>query len=128
MKKIITNLTSLALIALFFLVPHFASAQSFDLVVCGSKEQGYQCTFADLMTMVRNLINALVALSTLLATIAFAWMGFLLVTSGGNESKKNEAKAIGKKVLTGYLWILAAWVLVATLFNVILKPEYSLLK
>ncbi len=130
MKKVLAHLLSFSLLALLFFIPYIAEAQSFDLIVCGRKNDPdpYQCTLADLIQVVRNLVNALVMLSTLLATLAFVWMGLLLITSGGNESRKKRAKDIGLKVLIGYLWILAAWILVATVFGVILNDEYNLLK
>ena len=94
-----------------------------NLIVCS----GPDCDFSDLVTLVERLIQALVIISTFLATAAFAYAGFLLLTSGGNESAKNKAKDIFFKVLIGYLWILGAWLLVYTITSVLLKDEYSLL-
>jgi hypothetical protein len=128
MKKVLAHVTSFSLLALLFFMPYIAEAQGFGLIVCGRKAENYQCSLADLIQVVRNLVKALVMISTLLATLAFIWMGFLLITSGGSESRKKRAKDIGWKVLIGYLWILAAWILVATIFGVILNPEYNLLK
>lgn len=98
-------------------------AQSFNLIVC----DGPNCTFADLITLVQNLINFLIIISTFLATAAFAYAGILLLTSGGNESALKKAKDIFWKVLIGYLWILGAWLLVYTITSVLLKDGYSLL-
>jgi len=99
-------------------------AQSFDLIVCN----GPDCTFAHLILLVKNLINALIILSTFLATAAFAYVGFILLTSGGSESAKTKAKDIFKKVLIGYLWILGAWLLVYTISSVLLNPGFSLIR
>lgn len=93
------------------------------LIVCG----GPDCTFGHLITLVQNLITDLIILSTFLATIAFAYAGFLLLTSGVSPGKKDEAKKVFIKVLIGYLWILGAWILVYTIAKVLLKPGYSLL-
>ena len=100
-------------------------AQSFNLIVCDGVT--VPCTFAKLVELVQNLITALVTISTFLATAAFAYAGFLLLTSGGNESAKTKAKEVFKKVLIGYLWILGAWLLVYTITSVLLEPGYSLL-
>ena len=98
-------------------------AQSFDLIVC----DGPNCTFSSLITLVQNLITAMVVISTFLAAAAFAYAGILLLTSGVSEGKKDEAKKIFTKVLIGYLWILGAWVIVYTIISVLLKQGYSLL-
>lgn len=98
-------------IFLFGLLTQSVSAQGFDLIVC----DGPDCTFEDLITLAQRVIRALILVSTFLAVIAFIYAGFLLLTSGGNEPKKNLAKEVFRKVLIGYLWILAAWLLVYTI-------------
>lgn len=105
-----------------------------DLIICGvtpgqnaNPLYVHPCGFSDLVLLVQNLVNNLILLSTLLATAAFAYAGFLLLTSGGSEGKKDKAKKIFIKVLIGYLWILGAWLLVYTITSVLLNPGYSLL-
>jgi putative copper export protein len=90
------------------------------LIVCS----GPDCTFASLILLVKNLITDLIILSTFLAVVAFAYAGFLLMTSGGSESGKDKAKKIFTKVLIGYVWILGAWVIVYTISTVLLKPGF----
>ncbi|OHB08539.1 MAG: hypothetical protein A3I86_02715 [Candidatus Zambryskibacteria bacterium RIFCSPLOWO2_02_FULL_39_14] len=101
-------------------------AQDFNLIVCGTDALG-ECTLSDLVTLLQRLINALIIISTFLATIAFAYAGFLLLTSGGNEGSKTKAKDIFIKVLMGYLWILGAWLIVYTISSVLLRPGFSLI-
>lgn len=96
------------------------------LIVCDGTK-GSECTFGSLVTLAQNLITDLILISTFLATIAFVYAGFLLLTSGGNESKKTDAKTVFTKVLIGYLWILAAWLLVYTITSFLLKDGYSIL-
>lgn len=97
-------------------------AQSLDLIKCD-----VGCSFNDLMILVKDLINAMVIFSTFVAVAAFAYAGFLLLTSGGNESAKTRAKDIFLKVLIGYLWILGAWLLVYTITSVLLKTDFRFL-
>lgn len=92
------------------------------LIVC----DGSDCGFDDLITLAQHVITDLVLISTLIAVIVFVYSGFLLLTSGGNEQAKNKAKEVFKKVLIGYLWILAAWLLVYTVTS-LLAPGFSLL-
>ena len=96
-----------------------------DLIVCDGVTD--PCGFDDLIDLVKALITDLVLLSTLLAVAAFCYAGFLLLTSGGNESAKEKAKTTLFKVVKGYLWILAAWLVVYTITSVLLKDGYSLL-
>ncbi|KKT95853.1 MAG: hypothetical protein UW97_C0021G0005 [Parcubacteria group bacterium GW2011_GWA2_45_15] len=99
-----------------------------SLIVCNSPPEFPEpCGFSHLILLAQNLITDLIVISTFLATAAFAYAGFILLTSGGNESAKNRAKEIFRKVLIGYLWILGAWLLVYTITSVLLKDGYSLL-
>ncbi|MEK7176892.1 MAG: pilin [Patescibacteria group bacterium] len=100
-------------ILLFSFLAQSVSAQGFDLIVCDGVTE--ECTFDHLIELAQNVITALVLLSTFVAVLAFIYSGFLLMTSGGSESRKTQAKGIFTKVLIGYLWILAAWLLVYTI-------------
>jgi len=93
------------------------------LIVC----DGPNCKFSDLIVLAQNLINDLIVISTFLATAAFAYAGFILLTSGGSESAKTRAKEVFRKVLIGYLWILGAWLLIYTITSVLLNPGFSIL-
>ena len=101
------------------------------LVVCGKRaidETGdftKACQFSDLIVLVKNLITDLVILSTFAATAVFIYIGVILLTSGGNENAKTRAKEMFKKVVIGFLWILAAWLVVYTITNALVKPEFG---
>ncbi len=85
------------------------------------------CNFGSLITLLQVLIHDLVVISTLLAGCVFAYAGFILLTSGGNANAMKQAREIFMKVLKGYLWILAAWLIVYTITNTLLGPGYTLL-
>lgn len=99
------------------------SAGAFNLIVC----DGPSCNFGHLIQLAQNVITALILLASFIAVIAFIYAGFILMTSGGNESKKTQAKEIFKKVFIGYLWILAAWLIVYTITS-LLEDGFSLLE
>ncbi|MBI2673727.1 MAG: hypothetical protein HYX23_00380 [Candidatus Zambryskibacteria bacterium] len=101
-------------------------AQIPNLIVCQGTTAD-PCTFGHLILLAKNLINALVILSTFLATAAFAYAGFILLTSGGSEGQRDKAKDVFKKVLKGYLWILGAWLVVYTITSALLNPGFSIL-
>ncbi|MBI2086731.1 MAG: hypothetical protein HYT69_00970 [Candidatus Zambryskibacteria bacterium] len=96
-----------------------------ELIVCDGVT--VPCTFEKFMELIKNGITDLVIISTFLAIIVFVWVGFKLMTSGGNEKAWTDAKGMLWKVVLGYLWILAAWLVVYTITSVLLNPGYSLL-
>ena len=99
-----------------------------SLIICNNPPAFPEtCEFSHLVVLTQNLITDLILVSTLLATMAFAYAGFKLLTSGGNESARKEATEIFRKVLIGYLWILGAWLLIYTISSVLLSSEYFLL-
>ena len=95
------------------------------LIVCDGATE--PCTFGHLVTLAQNLITDLIIISTLLATAAFIYAGFILLTSGGSTTKKDQAKKVFYNVLWGYLWILVAWLLVYTITKALLWPGYDIL-
>ncbi|MSR73301.1 hypothetical protein EXS61_01705 [Candidatus Parcubacteria bacterium] len=98
------------------------------LVPCGNKPgDTEQCDFNDLLALGMNLIKYLVLLSIPLAAISFAWAGFLYLSSGGSEEQAKKAKKIFWQVLTGFLFVITAWLIVYTLTS-LLKTDFSLLK
>lgn len=120
MKRLSSHLLVLSLL----LVPVVVGAQDLHLTdIC----EGPECGFSDLVTLAKNVINALIIFSTFLATVAFAWAGVILLTSGGSPGKKDEAKKLFKNVLIGYLWILSAWLLIYTISSVLLSDGFSIL-
>lgn len=92
-----------------------------DMIVCN----GPDCGLDDLIVLVNAVIQNLVVLSTILATIAFIYVGFRLMTSGGDPGAKNDAKDILWKVVIGYVVILVAWLVVYTIMSVLVNPEFN---
>ncbi len=87
-----------------------------------------QCHFADVLILFKNLMSALIKLSTLLLVGAMIFVGFRLLISQGNPSALGDAKKMALNFLWGYFWIMIAWVLINTISNALLKDGYSLLK
>lgn len=80
------------------------------------------CNFDDLLNLGRQIINFLIILSIPIATVAFAYAGYLFLTSGGSASQTSKAKSIFTKVLLGFLFVLTAWLIVRTITSALLKP------
>jgi hypothetical protein len=121
----ITNIVVIILYFLFF-IPAFTQAQDLGLIVC-ERTANDPCTWDKLIELARQLIKALVIISTFLAGAVFAYAGLQLLLAGGNETKFKGAITMIKKVGIGYLWILAAWLVVYTISEALLNPGFSLL-
>lgn len=137
MKYFFTHILA-ALVLVVFSAPLFLSAApSGDevspggLIVCEGTPID-PCTYSSLVGLLMRSINALVKYSTLLAVVVFIIAGFKLMTSGGSEGARKEAKKMFTAVLTGYIIILVAWLLVYTILKVLINPnefgDYSLLE
>lgn len=128
----------IAMVVCFVVIPISTYAQTqdtsqgFGLIPCGNivDENGAvgtdQCKFEDFIELGRNLIRYLVLLSIPLAAIAFAYAGFLYITSGGDSKAKGQARGIFMKVLIGFVFVLTAWLIVYTLTS-FLTEDFSYL-
>lgn len=81
------------------------------------------CHFDDLIRLGVNIINFLIVLSTALAAIGIAYAGFLILSSGGNESKVTEAKKMLGKIVIGLIFVIAGWLIVNTVIVALLDPN-----
>lgn len=113
-------------LAIIFLSPvSVVFSATYGLIPCN----GPDCTFDSFVQLAQNLINYLIMISIPLTAIAFAYAGFLMVTSAGSEEKIKQGKAIFGKVLIGFLFILGAWLIVYTITTALLTDptNYTLL-
>lgn len=114
------------LIAILFLtmslsvlaLPYVANAQADKpLVPCGNVvgSDGVvsnPCEFKDFFTLIINVTDYVIILGAVVSSIIFAYVGFMMMTAGGEMGRINEAKAIFGKVLVGFLIMISAWLIV----------------
>lgn len=99
-----------------------------SLIVCNeASNNGAGCSFGDLITLAKAVMSDLTVIATFLVTVVAIFIGIKLLTSGGNEKAKDDAKSMAWNVFLGYIWILVAWLLVYTISSVLLAPGFSLL-
>ncbi len=88
---------------------------------------GDPCDFEAIIQLIKNGIHDLVLLSTLLAISILVYAGFLWLTSRGDTGQHKKALGMLGSVVWGYVWILAAWVVVYSITSVLLKDSFNFL-
>lgn len=128
--KFITKTKIFSALALIFAIPSLANAAVGwqPLVVCGYDNN--PCKWTHIILFANNFINDLILLALPVAAIAFAWAGFLILTSGGDESKMKTGKSVLIKVAIGFAWIIGAFVLISFIMKtfVTLPSAFNLLQ
>ncbi len=75
--------------------------------------------FNEFIVLINNVISFLLfRLALPIAAMLFAYAGFLLLTSGGSEEKRSQAKEIFTKVALGLVVAAAAWLIINTLLSI----------
>ena len=120
--KIITGIILTALILPLLFVPVVASAELFPtLVPCdgpvGDGVTGEPCTYSTFIKGVDNILRFLIGFATVVAVIMFVYAGYLLISSGGDRAKAEQAKAIFKNVTIGFVIVITAWLIVFTIVD-----------
>lgn len=131
-KKVIAHTTAFVTLAFIITVPVLVSAEvgvptttAGGFILC---DGGYQdpCTFEHVMGFLRFALNFLVyKMITPVFVIMLMWQGIKMITSSVNGAKATTLTDVKKSIQTlliGYLWVLAAWLIVKTVI-VILAGE-----
>jgi len=97
------------------LAVNLAFAQTGNFIVCN----GPNCTLCDLLVLAKNVISFITQLTLVLAGAFFAWGAIVMMTARESE----QQVASGKKIMTisvlGCALSLGAWVIVATLLQIL---------
>mgnify|MGYP001616418336 CR=1 FL=1 len=104
-------------------MPIITFAADYTLIPCGGSTQN-PCTFNDFAKLIQNVINFLAFyIATPLATLAIMYAGFKYLTSLDKPGPREEAKKILWNVLIGLFFALAAWLIIDTILDVLLKSN-----
>ncbi len=104
------------------------------LVPCGTEygpdgKIANPCKFEHIFTLIKTVMDFIFKNIVLpLSAIMFAYAGFLLVTSGGETSKKEKAKKIFTNVAIGLIIVVAAWLIVNTVLSIVGYTGMTFLK
>lgn len=99
--------------------------KSFDgggLVPCG-RGGSAECNWNDLIILANRVVTFLVWLSVSLAVMAFCYAGFLYMTAFGESGKIEQAHGIFKSAITGILFVLCGWLIIATILKVLVNGD-----
>lgn len=75
------------------------------------------CGFPEIMETIRNIMNFAFFLILPIAAIVFAYTGWLFLSSGGSPETASQAREILTKAVIGLVVILAAWLIVNTIYE-----------
>ncbi len=84
----------------------------------------HECRFPDVIAEIKLLINFVFLLSVPVTVAAIAWSGIQILLAQGNAGKLSDVKKRLVSILKGFLFVLGGWLLVYTIANFLLKPEY----
>ena len=111
-------------ISFIVLIPVFVAAQGGLTPDCGITQAdgsvNSECGYEDLLRLVNRIIDWIIMISVPVAAGVFAWAGIKYMTTGVSD-QKSEAKEMLRKVFFGFVFILAAWIIVTTILNALLS-------
>lgn len=111
----------LAFLLAFFVIPAglmYAQESGLLTGICANPPD---CGVEELFRLANRIIDICIIISIPLATVAFAYAGFVLLTAQGSTSKMSKAKKIFTNVLIGFGFVLGAWLIVETITSAVLK-------
>jgi hypothetical protein len=100
----------------------FAADESLSSLIGCTKPPN--CTWPEFIKTINNVISFLFKLAVTLATISFAYAGWLYLTARGDEGQTKRARGIFGKVIMGFIIMSVAWLAVKALMS-IADPSYS---
>lgn len=94
-----------------------ADAQGSGLVPCVD-----DCGFADVLTLINNVIEFLITkLFIPIVVLVFMYGGYQYIAAQGNPTKKANVKNMLIHLVVGMLFVLCSWLIVKTVLNVLLR-------
>ena len=81
------------------------------------------CGFSDVIVMAKRLITGWIIAGVTVATMGFAYAGYLYITAMGSSEKISHAHSIFTKTIFGFIFMLSAWLIVYEFQNVFLTDK-----
>ena len=99
-----------------------SSGDAGGLVPC----TGLDCTLCDLLTLIKNIINFLIAASFALAGGFVVWGGIEIMIAGGDEKKVSSGRGRITTAVIGVAIALGSWLFIGTLLQVLTNSPSAL--
>ena len=114
------TIISLALISLF-IFPIFIHAQATRLTYeCNPPGD---CEFSDVIAAIQNLVSWGVTFALAFSVVVLVFAGYKYMISGDNPGERKEANKMLWKVVVGIVLVLAAWLIVNLITDVLLGKK-----
>ena len=113
------NILVFSMLLVFIIMPVLASAEIIP-------DCSPNCGYYDLIKLVNNIIKWIIITSVPVAAGVFAWAGINMMMHAGNPGKRKESIDMMKKVFFGFVFILAAWIIVGTITKALLNPDIKI--
>lgn len=129
MRKILITILSIAILTSPFLV--FAAYDGLvkcDGVVLPGEKDKTRCNIVALVDQIKFLIDWGIKMLMVLLVGVFAYAGAMYMYAGfvGKAQEAEKAKGYLENIAWGVLIILFAWLIVRTILNYLVKPEFGL--
>lgn len=113
------TINKILLVIPIFIVIFYPILSLADFVLCVN-----ECGYEDLIKMINAIIDWVIKVSVPLAALIFAYAGFLYMSTGVKDQKA-RARQIFKNVFIGFVLVLSAWLIVTTITNKLLNPDFK---
>lgn len=109
------------------------SDPNFQLVTrdCGQMVGGTldECGWNDFLDLISRIMKYLIFISASIATLMFAYAGFLMLTAFGDSGKVEQGHKIFSTTMTGIIIVMLAWLIIATILKILqVGPDFTILQ
>lgn len=127
-KKIIVKFSAFVFATFILSLPFIVFAEcptpdKMGLIPCTGTSE-CPCDRNAIVKGVQGIITFLIKIAIPIATLSFAYAGFLYLTSGANPDQRSKAKKVFWGVGIGFVIILSAWAIVYFILTNFIDPSF----
>lgn len=94
------------------------------IVECGNSDSA-ECTLCDLQKTATNVVEFIITLATVMATLLFVNAGILYVLSPANPGNIAKAHRLFTNTLIGFILILSSWLIVSLIMSTLYNSSFG---
>jgi|SRR3989344_6841303 len=96
------------------------------VVPCGTSINTDACEFSHIIKLIDNILDIFIWLAVPVATVLFAWIGWIFIYSGDKSGARNDAKKKLILLMKGMFFILASWLIIKLITSGLgVKSDYN---